>query len=289
MGLRHRRAHEGGFTLAEVMIVVLILGILLSIALPTFLGARNRTNDVVALASLDIATETARFIALADPDSDFTSADVDALETAEPSLTFLPSGQPSTGPNEVSVDASSTERWTATVRSQSGTCFGVEVTTEGSATFLSTSCVADEAADSDAAVNVAPTSAASLSSDWRTEGLGADKLIDGILDNFAHADWQNGQSAAFDLGRVATIEEIRLWNREDCCPRRMRNMWVFVSPDPISADLATARASGAFSVNLVDEIGRPTSVPIGTNGQHVRVFATGPAFHLAEIEIFALP
>ena len=39
------RHAEDGFTLIELMVVVLILGVLLIIAIPTFLGARHRAMD----------------------------------------------------------------------------------------------------------------------------------------------------------------------------------------------------------------------------------------------------
>jgi prepilin-type N-terminal cleavage/methylation domain-containing protein len=39
---------EGGFTLIELMVVVLIIAILIAIAVPTFLGARTRAQNRAA-------------------------------------------------------------------------------------------------------------------------------------------------------------------------------------------------------------------------------------------------
>src|SRR5207244_13301162 len=43
---------ERGFTLIELMVVVLIIAILIAIAIPTFLGARQRAQDRAAQSDL---------------------------------------------------------------------------------------------------------------------------------------------------------------------------------------------------------------------------------------------
>ena len=53
---------EGGFTLIELMVVVLIIAILIAIAIPTFLGARTRAQNRAAQASLRNALVAAKSI-----------------------------------------------------------------------------------------------------------------------------------------------------------------------------------------------------------------------------------
>jgi type IV pilus assembly protein PilA len=53
---------EGGFTLIELMVVVLIIAILVAIAIPTFLGARQRAQNRAAQSSLRNALTAAKTI-----------------------------------------------------------------------------------------------------------------------------------------------------------------------------------------------------------------------------------
>jgi type IV pilus assembly protein PilA len=50
--LKERRQDETGFTLIELMVVVLIMGILMAIAIPTFLSTQGAANDASAKSNV---------------------------------------------------------------------------------------------------------------------------------------------------------------------------------------------------------------------------------------------
>src|SRR3954464_3882816 len=85
---------EDGFTLIELMVVVLIIAILIAIAIPTFLGARERAQDRGAQSNIRNAFTAQRALFA---DNQKYATDVVAIGTIEPSLTYA-AGTDASGP-----------------------------------------------------------------------------------------------------------------------------------------------------------------------------------------------
>lgn len=100
-----RSGADAGFTLIELMVVLLILAILLAIAIPTFLGVTKSANDRAAQSNLNTALLNAKAQYQQNSQSyPATATLVTALQSAEPSLTFTNAA--SADQNHISVFAS---------------------------------------------------------------------------------------------------------------------------------------------------------------------------------------
>jgi type IV pilus assembly protein PilA len=169
LAARQGENREGGFTLIELMVVVMIIAILVGIAIPAFLGARRRAQDTAAKSNLrnglgtaqTIFTDTQAYLAVADSAVGAKDGMVSKLGAEEPSLIFQDNATAASTSKQISVKTLTSTGGTTGVfdelilasKSGSGDCFFLRhVATAGQASLsgsymvsASGACAADDA------------------------------------------------------------------------------------------------------------------------------------------------
>ena len=140
---------ESGFTLTELAVAMLVIGILASVAVPSFLGSRNNAYDKEAQNSINLAINAA--LVQYQNQGDFSDANsaqcgdssqlAADLQKIEPNIDMIQASEASANARKVSVTAKQTwnsnnellgcQAFFATALSSSGTCWVARYTVEG--------------------------------------------------------------------------------------------------------------------------------------------------------------
>jgi type IV pilus assembly protein PilA len=123
-GRKHDRSDgclrsEAGFTLIELMVVVLIIGVMIAIALATFLGARKRAED--RAIQTEMRSGLAAALAYYTEAQDWDGFDAVQATAEEPRIGWVDLGPPAIGETAIVVHAG--QQLLLVGRSASGTYF----------------------------------------------------------------------------------------------------------------------------------------------------------------------
>ena len=131
-----------------------------------------------------------------------------------------------------------------------------------------------------------------------TYGQGtSDLAVDGIQEgsspwtaDLAHTEVEFQPWWEVDLGVIANVEQVRIYNRTDCCFGRLNNFSIFVSNDPFPADASLTSLRNDPSISFVTfsgSAGLTEFINIEASGRYVRIqHSREIQLHMAEVEVW---
>ena len=122
-------------------------------------------------------------------------------------------------------------------------------------------------------------------------GRAVDGITDGdfwVTNSTSLTSWVQNAWWEVDLGAVADITDIKIWNRSDCCSNVLADYHVIVSDVPFTSTNLniTLAQTGVSDFFQNTEAGYPSNIPVNRSGRYVRVQLDDQGFlALAEVEV----